>query len=301
MAHEAPRALRIYDERDLPWIADLLDVVEASAGESWHALVECVEHAALRVHPSHRAAMLQALRRVLGGDGRRARLARRARTLMHGPPARDAAEHRARLATAAATLGTTPDDVESLLWADLAIDRPVVLTEGRPAEIELAAFANLERIQRCVRRAHELELRLWGEVDDLVRSIARHALIEQIRRDGDATVIDMTGPLALCHSTFVYGRALAQLVPLLGGPSRFALDVQCRIDGEPARLQVASPVWLPPPGAAWLRPGAAWPTPSAVDRLAEDLEALGLCVDRAPPPIASGEHLLFPDLAVAWS
>ena len=292
MVYEEPaRVPRLYDEGDLPWIAQLLDLVEQSVGEPWRMLVERVEYAPLRVHPSHRAAMLQALRRVLGGAGARARIARRARTLVLGPPALDPVERHARLATAAATLGTTPEDVESLLWIDLAMERPVVLPEGRPAETELAAFANLERIQRCVRRAHDLQLRVWDRATELVRTVARYGLISQIRCDGDATVLDVMGPLALFHATIVYGRALAQLVPLLAEHPRFELDIRCRMSGEEARLHVAPPVWLPPAPASRR-------VPSIAERLASDLEALGHAVEREPTPIASGAHLLFPDLVL---
>jgi predicted nuclease of restriction endonuclease-like RecB superfamily len=38
--------------------------------------------------------------------------------------------------------------------------------------------------------------------------------------------------------------------------------------------------------------------PSIADRLADDLAARGHAVEREPPPIAAGEQLLFPDLAV---
>jgi predicted nuclease of restriction endonuclease-like RecB superfamily len=38
--------------------------------------------------------------------------------------------------------------------------------------------------------------------------------------------------------------------------------------------------------------------PSIAERLARDLAELGHTVEREPPPIASGDHLLFPDLAV---
>jgi predicted nuclease of restriction endonuclease-like RecB superfamily len=292
MVYEEPaRVPRVYDAVDLPWIARLLDIVEQSVGEPWRVLVERVEYAPLGVHASHRTAMLQALRRVLGGAGQRARIARRARALVLGPPALDPLERQARLATAAATLGTTPEDVESLLWVDLAMERPVVLPEGRPEETELAAFANLERIQRCVRRAHDLQLRVWDRATELVRTVARYGLISQIRCDGDATVLDVMGPLALFHSTIVYGRALAQLVPLLADHPRFELDIRCRISGEDARLMVAPPVWLP-------EAPAARRMPSVAERLADDLALLGHAVEREPPPIASGEHLLFPDLAL---
>jgi predicted nuclease of restriction endonuclease-like RecB superfamily len=293
MVYEEPaRAPRLYDDGDLGWIGKLVDVVEQSVGEAWHVLVERVEHAPLGVHGSHRTAMLQALRRVLGGSGQRARIARRVRELVLGPPALDPAERQARLATAAATLGTTPEDVESLLWIDLAMERPVVLPDGRPSEIELAAYANLERIQRSVRRAHDLQLRVWDRANELVRTVARYGLISQIRRDGEATLLEVIGPLALFHSTMVYGRALSALVPLLADHPRFELDIRCEFGGQEAHLRVAPPVWLPPPRIATRR------APSVAEHLARDLEALGHAVEREPPPIASGDQLVFPDLGI---
>ena len=294
MVYDEPaRIPRLYDADDLPWIGKLLDIVVRSVGQPWRVLVERVEQAPLRVHASHRAAMLAALRRVLGGAGQRARIARQVRALVLGPPALDA--RRARCAARAwrrSTLGTTPEDIESLLWVDLAMERPVALPHGRPAETELAAFANLERIQRCVRRAHDLQLRVWDRANELVRTVARYGLIAQIRRDGDATALDVIGPLALFHSTMVYGRALAALVPLLADHARFELDIRCELGGEPAHLRVAPPVLLPPAQVSPRRP------PSIAERLARELAALGHTVEREPPPIASGEHLLFPDLAL---
>lgn len=294
MVYDDPTKVpRLYDADDLPWIGKLLDVVEHSVGEPWRVLVERVEHAELRVHASHRTAMLRALRRVLGGAGQRARIARQVRELVLGPPALDPAERQARLAAAAATLGTTPEDVESLLWIDLAMERPVALPSGRPAEAELAAFANLERIQRCVRRAHDLQLRVWDRANALVRTVARYGLIAQVTCEDDATLLDVIGPLALFHSTMVYGRALAALVPLLADHERFELDIHCRLGGERAHLKVAPPVMLPPV------PSASRRVPSVAARLGDDLAVLGYTVEREPPPIASGEHLLFPDLALA--
>jgi len=293
MVYEEPaRTPRLYDDGDLPWIAKLVDIVVQSAGEPWRVLVERVDHASLGVHASHKTAMLQALRRMLGGAGQRARIARQVRALVLGPPALDPAERHSRLATAAATLGIAPEDVESLLWVDLAMERPVALPDGRPSEIELAALANLERIQRAVRRAHDLELRVWDRANELVRTVARHGLISQIRRDGDATLLEVIGPLALFHSTMVYGRALAALVPLLADHPRFELDIRCELGGQETHLEVAPPVWLPP------LPISPRRAPSTAERLARDLEGLGHAVEREPPPIASGERLLFPDLAL---
>lgn len=293
MVYEEPsRVPRLYGADDLPWIGRLVDIVQQSVGEPWRVLVERVEHAPLHVHASHRTAMLQALRRVLSGAGPRARLARQARALVLGPPALAPAERQARLAAAAATLGTTPEDIESLLWVDLAMERPVALPSGRPSEAELAAFANLEQIQRCVRRAHGLELRVWDRANELVRTALRYGLIAQIRCDGEATVLEVMGPLALFHSTMVYGRALASLVPLLADHPRFALDIRCEFGGEQAHLLVTPPVLLPPVRFSPRR------APSIAERLARDLTELGHVALREPPPIASGEHLLFPDLVL---
>ncbi|HEX4419910.1 MAG TPA: DUF790 family protein, partial [Kofleriaceae bacterium] len=167
MVYEEPRVPRLYDSSDLPWIGQLIDLVEQAVGEPWRVLVDRVSHAPLGVHGLHRAAMLQALRRVLGGSAERARIARQVRALVLGAPALEPEERAARLAGAAEQLGTTPEDIESLLWVDLANERPVALPAGRPAEAELAAFANLERIQRWVRRAHELQLRVWDRANEL--------------------------------------------------------------------------------------------------------------------------------------
>lgn len=260
MVYEEPHVPRTYDLEDLPWIERLLDVVEGSVGQPWRVLVERVEGAALEVHGAHRAAMLQALRRVLGG-----------------------AEPRAT------------GEGEALLWIDLAMQRPVTLPGGRPAAILLAAFANLARIQRCVRRAHEVRIRLWGDANELVRSVARHGAIAQVRSEGEATQLDIVGPLALLHSTLGYGRALAAIMPLLAEHARFELEARCWLYGEETEVRIATPIVLPRIGAAMRSP------PGRAARLAQDLSELGYAVEREPPPLAHGTHLVFPDLVLAYA
>jgi len=257
LGYAHPRAPHLYDVEDLPWIAQLLDLVEASLGEPWRVLVERVERAPLRSHSSQRVAMLQALRRVLGGSG--------------------------------APAGTA--ELDAIWWLDLAMARPVELPTGRPAEVELAAFANLESIQRCVRRSHELRIRVWDRADELARTIARHGLLAQARRHGDAIQLDVVGPLALFHSTLVYGRALAAIVPTLAQHACFELDLWCWLHGDETHVRITLPVLLPPPRTAA-------PRPSVAEHLARDLADLGHAVDPSPPSLASGPHLLFPDLAL---
>ena len=293
---QAATDVRLFDERDLAWIGDLVTLVERSLGEPWRVLLERIEHAPLRVGSREvtvrwRRAITHALRRVLGGRAERARIARRLRASVLGHPALEPDARAARIAIAAAAFGIEPSDVESLLWADLARERPVVLPGGRPDPRMLAAIANVDRIQREIRRAREIELRVWDHAHDLVRMAARCGLITQIERDAEgALLLRLMGPLALFHATTVYGRALGALVPLLANHTRFELDIHCDFASGPHTRRVSPPLLLPP-----YAPRLA---PSLADRLARDLVAREHVIDREPAPITVGDHILFPDLAI---
>ncbi len=284
-------SLHLYDATDTPWIAEIVDQIVASVGEPWRVLRERLEHGpipAVRV-----AAILGALRRVIGGRAERGKIARRVRELVLGHPALDDLEHRRRLSAAADVLGVLPDEIRGLLWLDLGDERPVTLPGGRPAELQLAAFANLDRIQRTVRRAHALRLRVGGDAHELIRTARRYGLLATVTLDRDTTVLDVIGPLALFHDTTVYGTALTALVPLLAEHAPFVLEVQCDFGHGPTTLRVASPVLLPPVRASHGKPSLA-------ARLAHDLAkaAPGGQVELDPAPIASGADVLYPDIRI---
>lgn len=284
--------IRLFDSGDAGWIGEVLDLVERSIGEPWRVLLERIEVAQLRAHPTRLAAIVNALRRVTGSRTVQRRLARRARTLVLGHPAFDRDTRDVRFAAAGAVLGILPSEVEAVLWADLAKERPVTLPTGRPREATLAAFANIDRIQRAVRRAKTVRICVWNDAHALVRTVARYGLLTTISRGGNgATILEVTGPLAVFHDTTVYGRALAALVPLLAAHERFTLDVHCDFRGQQQVLHVEPPVILPPEPPR--RHG-----PSAAEHLARELAADGWHVDREPEPVASGSVLLFPDLVV---
>jgi predicted nuclease of restriction endonuclease-like RecB superfamily len=296
--------LRLFDARDLEWIDELLLLVEESVDQPWRVLLERIEHAPLRagsraVGDRARREITNALRRVLGGRAERTRIARRLRERVLGHPALDANARAARIRETATELGIEAADVESLLWADLARERPVVLPHGRPEPQTLAAIANVDRIQRAMRRAREVELRVWAEPRDLVRFAARCGLIVHVTREPDgAFVLRLLGPLALVHSTTVYGRALGALVPLLAEHARFELDIHCELVSGPYTLRVEPPALLPP--------YALRVKPALADRLARDLERRGCRVEREPASIVvealddEAPPVLFPDLAVEY-
>ena len=238
--------LPLLGARDEPWIGKVLDLAEASIGQSWRALLARLEHAPPCASPAEVAAVAGALRRAAGARAK---------------------------------------------------DRPVALPRGRPTGRALAALVNLERIQRAVRRAHQVQLQVWEGADELVRTAARLGLPAQVARgQGGATVLDIAGPLSLYHGAAAYERALAALVPLLADRARFRLEIRTRVGhGASARdrtIRVEPPVLLPPGPRPRPRPHP----PTVAERLAADLAAAGRAVAREPAPIPSGDHLLFPDL-----
>ncbi len=286
--------IRLFDDFDRPWITSLLDLVAAHVGRPWRVLLDRIEHSDLEVHPSRIATVVRAVRRLSGGKAERARIARAVRALVLGHPAIGADERDVRLAAAAAKLGLPPNEVEPLLWADLALERPVTLPESPLRVDALLAFANLDRIQRSVRRARSMTLRVRGPANELIRTVARYGLIAKVTREAGRTaetVLEITGPLALFHHTTVYGKALAQLVPLLAEHAQFTLEMSCDFDGIERTLRVAPPLQLPTVPASRRAPGPG-------ERLARDLERAGHAVDRAPDPIIAGDDVLFSELAV---
>lgn len=288
------REVRTFAEHDEPWISALLDIVERSLDEPWRVLEERAARARLASSQDVRAILI-ALKRIVGGKAERTRVARALREKVLGVPALDETTRLERIAAAAAALGIADSDVEAMLWADLSRERPVVLPRGRPDPLQLAALANLDRVQAAVRRAQEIRIELRDDANELVRTAARYGLLASTRHAGSTTTLEVAGPLALFHATAVYGRALAALVPLLGEHAWLSLEIV-----EPVRAAQLQPhgVYLLPPLLLPPVPLMKRRKPTAGERLARQLLDAGFEIQREPPPIMDGESLLFPELAV---
>lgn len=278
-------------EHDAAWIDRIVDVAVACTGLPWRTLRERLEHG--EISASRVAVVLAALRLATGGGAAdRARIARQVRGLVLGAPALDEAARSARIGAAAEQLGLDARGIEELMWVDLANERPVVFPRGRPAALDVAAQANLDRIQRALRRARRVRLRLWSDAHDLIRMIRRRGLVTTVTRaSGGVTVLDILGPLALFHDTGVYGRALGAIAPLLADHARFELELACDLGYGPTRMQIAPPVLLPPASVDRL-------ARSQVARLARAFDRLDIDLERDPRPLAYGVDVLYPELAV---
>jgi predicted nuclease of restriction endonuclease-like RecB superfamily len=282
--------VQLYGELDLRWIDQILDLAVALTGQPWRTLRERLEHTAIM--PARAAAIVKAMRLATGGGAaERARIAKQVRRLVLGPPALDDAARGARIAAAAEQLGLDERAVEELMWIDLVNERPVAFPRGRPRAIELAAQANLDKLQGIVRRAKRIRLRVWDDAHELIRMARRHGLVTTVTRDSTATVLDIVGPLGLFHDTSVYGRSLGALVPLLADHRRFELDASCDLGYGPTHKHLSPPVLLPP-----LNPDRLARSQAA--RVARQLDRVDIEVERDPPALAHGAQLLHPELAV---
>ena len=315
MITQPATAIALYDEGDTPWIAQIVDQVLAVRGQPWRVLREHLEASDL---PAVRVtAIVAAMRRVLGGRVQRTRVARKLRSIVLGHPALDAAARTERLVAAEAQLGIPADELETLLWIDLADERPVDLPHGRPDELGLAALANLDRIARIVRRARRVRIHVRGDATELVRAAARFGLMVTIGGNATpaleegpraallapvatidsaalapVTTLDIAGPLTLFHATAIYGSALAALVPYLRAYAKFLVEIDADFGFGPAAFRLSSPALLPPPVP-----------PKSVALRDRIQRALARAAPRAriacePPPIQRGGQRLFPSFAV---
>ncbi|HSD87931.1 MAG TPA: DUF790 family protein [Kofleriaceae bacterium] len=290
--------LNLLEEKDLDWVTRIINIVVLCTGKPWRVALEHIDEARYLDRPvaPHRfAAVVGAVQRVVGGRSRHAVLARTCRSLVLGRPVFTTIERGDRIAAAARSLQIPVATVEKMLWADLPRERHIELPRGRPSEIEVAAFANVQLVQRAVRRAHAITMRIWGDAGPLLRGAAIRGLLTTATVGVEAeTVIDIVGPLALCHRTAVYGRALATLVPLLAECQRFELTLSAKGHAGTYTVQVTSPALLP------VVPSRLGAPPYLASRLARDLRraAPELSIIEAPPPIATTAGYLCPDLVI---
>lgn len=299
-------ALDLLDHRDLDWVSAVVDVVERCADRPWRDALDRLDDLQRFEQPAaprRFSAVVAAIQRLTGGRAKNTRAAREARSLVLGHPALSEAERHARIIAAADKLCMTAAAFEKLLWSDLPRERPVELPHGRPMELEVAAFANVAILQRAFRRAQAVTLRMVDDPGPLLRACNQRGLLatalvaspqQSAAVTPHMTELVIVGPLALFHRTSVYGRALADLVPLLGELTDFELEAHIETSTAMYSTKIRSPILLPSP------PPRLSAVPYLVSRLTRALErrASGLAITCVPPPIVAGSSILCPDLSV---
>jgi uncharacterized protein len=288
--------IELISDTDLLWIESAVDIVCRNVGRPWRVALEQLMDLQRAEPTSQRrfTAVVGAIQRILGGRERNTKIAQRTRSLVLGHPALTSDERQARIDHAALVLGMSARQIETLLWVDLPRERPVELPAGRPEELEVAAFANVALIQRALRRAQSVSLAIDGDPGPIVRAASLRGLIVSPHANGDGCVLDIVGPLALCHKTSVYGRALGELVPYLADLRSWSLEIRVELPLARYSLHASSPVLLPAPSARMMA------TPAPVMRLVRGVRRLEptLNVEAAPLVVRRGAIMVWPDLVI---
>ncbi len=228
---------------DYSWLGVLLAEFQRFEGRRWRELEERLrEPFDFPFDPSKWRAGAQVLRTLFGSVEAGNLDAVLARKLLFDLAAQKTGSREAILAEAAERLRVSKDLLEEGLFADVREERRVKAPARSISPSELALRVNSRFAQAIVRGASEVEVEAYENVRSLVRHARLRGLLVTVASGNDParTRLSISGPFALFRHTLVYGRALAELVPLLAQAPRFSLSARCLVQGERVRFVVES-------------------------------------------------------------
>ena len=296
----APRPVvpHFLDERDHPWLRCLIEESERFIGRPQRDLDARLRQPLPCESPPEKLKLaIEALSRARRGRRTAAVVPpKRARALVFAEAARALAAPEATLSTVAESLGITTIALRDSLFADLPGERLVAAPARPTSATELASRTNLALVQRLLFRATRLRIDVEGNTRAVVRQAKWRGLICIVtdRPERGGASLEISGPFALFRHTGLYGRAVGELIPLLGWCSRFSLAADCVLDGRPYTLQLATgdpifPADAPRHYDSHLEERFA----REFRRAAPDWD-----ITREPEPISAGETLIFPDFVL---
>lgn len=236
--------------RDEPWLRELIHEASAADGRSAfevdERLVETVAPVARRHGAGRR--LVEAVWRV---ERRRWSL----RTSAPVPPRTirrvvfELAAERPReeaLATAAAELGLDAAVIEGLLFADRSRVKALVAPPAPTTTSGLADEYNLAVVQSLLGRATKVVAVVRANLRGVVGYAKLLGLMMTFDEAEDgATMMTLSGPMALFHDTVKYGNALARWFPALVATNGWSLRASVVLSGEPLRFDLDAESPLP--------------------------------------------------------
>lgn len=283
-------------ERDHAWLGDLIEEFESFVGQPRRLLesrLRTESHAgrqssgrALAVRLLHSAFTTAVHAALPPCEARRAVFWRAAQR-----------GDRAQILRAASTnLCVALQDLEASLFADLPGERRLTAPTAPLGAARLAVQCNTLIQQTLLGRSTGITLKFEGNARALVRHAVLRGLICTVSGQPGQGPVSMSasGPLSLFRHTTLYGRALAQLVPLLAWCRTFQLTARCRLRQGPGTFVLRSG-----------DPISAAAEPRRYDSSLEERFAREFVrhtdhwdLVREPEPVAAGGTLIFPDFAV---
>lgn len=200
------------------------------------------------------------------------------------------------VASVARSFDLTDDEFEALLFCDLPNEKRIKKPEEELHPGTVALCANSLLIQSFLARALSVRIKLEGNARIVVRQAKLRGLICELSRKSGAGSSELTvsGPFALFRRTFLYGRALGQLLPQLAWCNRFVLKARCIVGERESLLEVSSGDPIFPSKA-----------PKQFDSKIEQKFTRSFLktfqdwdLIREPEPIESSDTLIFPDFLI---
>lgn len=212
-------------ERLVPDLELLLDAYVAAVGRRRGELDDRLRRLTLtRLTPDERTVVLRCLDRLFPARVRPGPRPSKVRLVVFEGMAEVADRGRA-VAQAAETLGTTVDEVERSLLADLPAERIVEAPAQLPCPSVLLQQANHQLVAGWLRRAQRVEISVQGSPRPILRALRTSRLICQVTAPavGLGVRITASGPLAMHRRTVIYARAFVRFLSALGWAKEWRL------------------------------------------------------------------------------
>ncbi len=204
--------------------------------------------------------------------------------------------HEHAIREAAQRVGIAEDAVRLWLFADRKNRRVLVAPKEPTTAKDLVLRYNLAVAQTLLLRAMDVEATVCGDVERIATVAKREGLIASFVPLGDATRIELSGPMAILHETSKYGRGLARFVPALVATKRWSLRARIFLEAEQA-------AWLELDSKGPI--GFAQTLPGSLDgRIARMLARVlkktrsGLAIELDTPVLRIDDVVIVPDFAL---
>jgi predicted nuclease of restriction endonuclease-like RecB superfamily len=282
-------------ERDYVWLAELIEEFEAFVGERRGLLEARLRAAGDASQSSAHALAVRVLRSEYGAVAQASVPPHEARRTVFCQAAQRTGRATA-LRAASAELGVPPAAVEAALFADFPLERRLTAPPARLDAAALALRCNALIQQSLLARSTDVAITLEGNA----RAVVRHALLRGLictvsGLPGHGPVsMAVSGPLSLFRRTTLYGRALAQLVPVLAWCRHFQLAARCVLRQGTGTFVLRS--GDPVRAAAEPRRYDSQLEQRFAREFARQTEHWDLV--REPAPVAALGTLIFPDFAL---
>ena len=283
---------------DHPWLRDLIERTEASAGRPERQVYDDLREGAGRPSPTGKRRMvLHVLRRLCRPRRSQTLPPRTVRALVFGHAARLGGDVTAAWAASAQTLGVPAEALQRVLLSDLPGERPTGPPPSNLSPSDLALRTNLALARSLLARSARVRVELEGNARAVVRYACLRGLICTVAGRGDSgdVSLEISGPFSLFRKTLVYGRALADLVPQLAWCDRYRLTAECVLRGGRELDLALSNRDALLPATEPRRYDSRVEARFARDfgRLAPDWRLV-----REPEPVAADGTLVYPDFAL---